>query len=447
MGVASLASMTVTEPWSAERVLALAPDPGAVVAGRRLATARTWVSVGHCADPAVLWGLNQGSAARPYQTVIDLTGPASQCSCPSRKFPCKHALGLLLLWVRGGVADAAQPAGFAAAWLTKRAKGTTDDDVAASTRSRPPDPKAAAKRAADRVVRVTAGLEELDQWLCDQIRTGLAGLDRSGVGPFEPIAARMVDAQAPGVASRLRRLPGVLHSGDGWHARLLEQYAQLRLVVRAHRQLTDLPPLLAAAVRSHVGYPTAAADVLATPGVRDVWSVLGQRDQAEERLTSRRIWLQGQRTGRSAVLLSYVPLGRSFDDSLVPGTSIDADLHFYPSGERALVGTRHGEPGPLPRLEGVRIAAALAGFAAALAADPWLTSRAFLLAGVVPVRAGERWALREDGGSALPIAPSAGDPWTLVACSGGQPVMVLGEWATPGFTPIGVIRRKELVRL
>jgi hypothetical protein len=314
-------------------------------------------------------------------------------------------------------------------------------------RTGPADPGAAARRAADRAARVTAGLEELDQWLGDQIRVGLAVLDRSAYGQFETIAARMVDAQAPGVAARLRRLHGVLLSGEGWHGRLLEQYAQLRLLVVAHRRLAELPAPLAAAVRAHVGYPVAGAEVRASPPVRDIWSVLGLRDQQEDRLTSRRVWLQGERTGRPALVLSYAGPGRSLDDSLTPGTAVDADLHFYPGGRRALVGTRHADPGQLPVLAPVGIGAALARYAAVLATDPWTPGWAFLLGGVVPVQQGESWVLREHGGAALPIAASAGAPWTLLACSGGEPVIVAGEWTAEGFTPLSVIRRKELVTL
>ena len=99
----------------------------------------------------------------------------------------------------------------------------------------------AQRRSDERALRVSAGLDELDQWLCDQIRTGLAGLDRAGYQQIDSIAARMVDAQAPGVAGRLRRLSAVLASGEGWHARLLEHFALLRLLVRAHRRLGELP--------------------------------------------------------------------------------------------------------------------------------------------------------------------------------------------------------------
>jgi hypothetical protein len=77
------------------------------------------------------------------------------------------------------------------------------------------DPAAAAKRATVRVERVSAGLEELDRWLSDQVRGGLAGFERTGYYHVDHMAARMVDAQAPGVASLLRSIPADL-TGVGW---------------------------------------------------------------------------------------------------------------------------------------------------------------------------------------------------------------------------------------
>lgn len=80
---------------TADQVLALAPDEASRRAGSRLGTAGPWSGTGR-GDGAV-WGLCEGSGATPYRTVVDTTGPAYLCGCPSRKFPCKHALGLLLL--------------------------------------------------------------------------------------------------------------------------------------------------------------------------------------------------------------------------------------------------------------------------------------------------------------------------------------------------------------
>jgi hypothetical protein len=448
----------VVEEWSSERVRALAPDPASAAAGAALATPAQWSQAG--SDPAgpALWGLYQGSGKKPYQTVVDLAGPAFACSCPSRKFPCKHALGLMYLWLQGGV-PAGPPPGFAADWLAGRAgragraaaSVAVADSPSADGAGKLPDPVAAAKRVADRASRVQAGLEELDQWLCDQIRTGLSGQERFGYQQLDGIAARMVDAQAPGVAARLRSLTGVLASGEGWHARLLAEYALLRMLVRAHQRLDQLPSPLVAAVRGHVGYPIARADVLSRPAVRDTWAVLGRRDSVENRLTVRRVWLQGAQTGRPAVVLSFAAggsgAGPELDGSLIPGTGVEADLHFYPSGIRALVGDRKDEPELLPRLQGTSVAGALAGYSKALAGDPWISTWPVLLAAVAPVRSGKRWLVREPSTAALPLVRSAGDPWSLLALSGGRPVTLAGEWSPEGLAPLSVVRGTEVVPL
>src|SRR5215213_1675944 len=86
--------------WTTRQVLALAPDAKSVSAARALTTPRTWSELG-CTD-SLVFGKCQGSGKQPYQVTVDLTEPAFRCTCPSRKFPCKHGLALLLLWVEHG---------------------------------------------------------------------------------------------------------------------------------------------------------------------------------------------------------------------------------------------------------------------------------------------------------------------------------------------------------
>src|SRR3712207_2952649 len=102
--------------WTYEQVTKLAPDAPSLTAARRLAVPLPWSDTG--ASETLLWGRCQGSGKTPYQVSVDLTGPAFRCSCPSRKFPCKHALALMLLWVdgRSTIPDAAGAASFAGEW-------------------------------------------------------------------------------------------------------------------------------------------------------------------------------------------------------------------------------------------------------------------------------------------------------------------------------------------
>src|SRR5580704_8381113 len=139
MSVPEARVSTVAERWDRVRVLALAPDAPSQRAARSLASGRSWPLTG-AAEPGALWGECRGSAATPYRTVVDLSGPAYRCSCPSRKFPCKHVLALLLLWADGSVKDdAGEPPDWADSWLTARA-AKADHGPARE----PADPKTAA---------------------------------------------------------------------------------------------------------------------------------------------------------------------------------------------------------------------------------------------------------------------------------------------------------------
>ncbi|GAB7182646.1 SWIM zinc finger family protein [Kitasatospora sp. Ki12] len=415
------------ERWSTEHVLSLAPDASSQKAAGKLSSPAPWSGTG--TDGTALWGECRGSGRAPYRTVVELATPAYQCSCPSRKFPCKHALGLLLLWSGSPEAvPAAAPADWAAEWLEARR------DRAEKRAAAPADPEAARRRAEKRGARVAAGAAELRLRLADRIRHGLA--DQSTAGPWEEVAARMVDAQAPGLATRVRELDTVPQE------RLLEEYAMLHLLATAATRIDELPAELAATVRTRVGYTVDAAEVLAGPTVRDRWLVLGSRDTADERLTTRRVWLRGAKTGRPALLLAFGRPGQAPALALPTGHLLEAELAYHPGARplRAALGTRYGAPeaGPAGPPAGLTVAEAVAGYGAAVADDPWLESHPAVLADVVPVRTPDGWYLT-DGRHTVPVRASAVPEaalWRLAAVSTGRPLAVFGEYGHQGFEPV-----------
>jgi hypothetical protein len=259
----------------------------------------------------------------------------------------------------------------------------------------------------------------------------------------EPVAARMVDAQAPGVAGRLRRLSAVPVSGDGWPERLLAGYGQVHLLARAHAQLDRLPPEFAATVRTHVGYQVSKESVLAEPATTDEWHVLGVRDFLDAAIPTRRTYLRGQQSGRAAVVLAYDPQGMFAGDpeSALPiGTVLAADLHYYPARPplRVAVGARHSEPttagAPGARTD---FAEQLREWATLLELDPWLSDWPAVLRGI-PVPSTAQWQLVDESGNAVPLLIGGLDPWVLAAVSGGDPIVVAGEWSAVGFRPMTV---------
>ncbi|MFC4503157.1 MULTISPECIES: SWIM zinc finger family protein [Streptomyces] len=442
--------------WTADQVLALAPDSASRKAGSKLGTAGPWSGTG-CSqkepkareaqegqEGAVwgVWGVCKGSGDTPYRTVVDLAdrpgapGPACNCTCPSRKFPCKHALGLLLLWSDG---EAAVPAGQVPDWAEEWIAGRRGPAQEEREEKGLADPEAARRRAERRAERITAGVTELEQRLADLLRSGLATAEQAGYGLWEETAARMVDAQAPGLAARVRELGALPGSGPGWPVRLLEECALLHLLDRGWLHREGLPQNLAATVRTRVGLPAAPTG----PPVRDHWLILAQYDLTDPKLTTRRIWLHGTASGRTAVVLSYGAAGRAPELALPVGLALDAELSAYPGAgrQRAALGEQFAPPAPTTaRPPGLTTTEALARYGEALREDPWQDSVPVTLDDVVPARDGDSWQLADaEGDTALPLTPAAtARPglWRLVALSGGAPVKVFGECGHRGFTPL-----------
>lgn len=332
------------ELWTSGRILALAPDASSAKSGKELATARKWVTLGK--DEVALWGECQGSAKAPYQTQINLSEPAFKCSCPSRKFPCKHGLGLFLLFAQqpAGFTQSARPE-WVSQWIEGRAaragqKAQKKDEPAAPT-----DQAAQAKRSAERQKKVAAGITELDLWLRDLIKQGLASAQARPRAYWEQIAARMVDAQAPGLARLVRDAAGFCSSGDGWQSRVVDRLGRLGLLLQGQSRLDTLPEAARHDIRSLIGFTANQDELLTQPGIADRWDVLGQRTELEDRLRVQRTWLRGSGTSRLALVLQFAYGSQGFDGSLVPGTRIDAELVFFPGASlRAFVRSRQGAP-------------------------------------------------------------------------------------------------------
>ena len=196
---------------TADSVLELAPDPASAKAGRELSRVSKWTVLGR--DERSAWGLCPGSGKDPYQTRIDLQGPAFKCSCPSRKFPCKHGIGLgLLLSGQPEAFSVGEAPGWVGEWIASRDQ--REERKAAPPRAEAaPDPQAQEKRQAARARKVDSGIADLSARLDDLLAQGLSwGRDQDDAW-WDAIAGRMVDAQAPGLAREVRALRDLARSG------------------------------------------------------------------------------------------------------------------------------------------------------------------------------------------------------------------------------------------
>ncbi|MFQ9491426.1 MAG: SWIM zinc finger family protein [Bilophila wadsworthia] len=195
---------------TSESVLALAPDASSVKAAQALLKPGQWPTLGF--NENAVWGECKGSGSKPYQVEADLSGPVFKCTCPSRKFPCKHSLALLLLRVQQEAAfTQGEAPDWVKEWLDARENALRVRSKSRKTRASPPIRRSSWARG---VPPSNAWLPAWTIWSagCATSHHGLGQL--SGTPAWqEEAAARMVDAQLPGIAARLRSLQGVTSSG------------------------------------------------------------------------------------------------------------------------------------------------------------------------------------------------------------------------------------------
>lgn len=427
--------------WTLEQIQSFAPDAASFSAGQKLAKPGTWPVSAESEN--ALWGECQGSGKNPYQVRIDKREFAYRCTCPSRKLPCKHVLGLLVLAANSpdAVPTKAEPE-WITEWLTGRDVRAQKKIEKAEAPPKPVDEKSQAKRAEQRSKRVTAGLEQFALWLNDIVRTGIADLDRRPLSFWEDQAKRLVDAQAPALASRLQTIKDIPASHADWPMQLLGELGKLALLVEAFQNIDAQQFDLQNEIRQLIGWTIDQSELVETgETVSDCWGLLGQSYEQSGKIQTQRNWYYGIKTGRPMLLLQFAAGSQGFMETHVPGSIGNGDAIFWP-GTGKLRGKflkreidQNAET-ILPQLTAHTIPMFLDSLAEQTARQPWQEIMPALLKDVIVQRSQETWKIRDFEGLTLPLAGN--DHWTLHAIGGGRPVTLFGEWNGRTLTPLSV---------
>ena len=429
-----------------QKVEGLAPDQESLAAARKLLKLSSWQTLAE--GEGLVWGECQGSGATPYRVVVHEADAGYKCTCPSRKFPCKHVLALM--WMRADKSAAFAPANvpnWVKDWLSRR-RGTSTEPSKAEDESKKPktrpsirlteipgaeadtDPRAEQRAAAarernrlEREAAVLAGLEDLDTWLSDQVQHGMASFVAQAAPACRTIAQRLVDAKTSGLAGRLDALPTRLFTlpGPARPSAAIRELGQIHLISQAYRRAPEVSELLAADARQAVGWSITREALINDPEASRVngkWLVFAVFSEAQpDRLRRVETWLWRQSGGnemqQSAVLIDFIPIstGAAAGGYLV-GDHIDAELSFYPSTIplRAQVAApkggaeQRGEPLTLP--DG-SLSVAYANYERALSQLPWLGTIPLSFRSASVRRNGEQLYIYDDeGGLSLPLHPS-----------------------------------------
>ncbi|GGH65995.1 hypothetical protein HNQ91_001965 [Filimonas zeae] len=428
-----------------EQVLALAPDDASRKAGKDLASPNKWLT--KATGPQALWGECQGSGSKPYQTQVDLAGMAFKCSCPSRKFPCKHGVGLLILYACNAASfTPAEPPAWVNEWLAKRSE---KEEKKADKKDKPVDEAAQAKRLQAREQGVEDGLAELLLWIKDIVRNGLIGVPEKDPAFFSNMARRMVDAKATGLAALVKTAGNTNFYAEGWQSGFMDLLVRMYLLITGFTHRAQLPAALQEDVRSLIGFTQSQDELKAQTGITDTWLVLGKQTTEEDNLTVERNWLYGIQTQRSALVLQFSVMGQGFTYNLLPGTAIQAELVYYPSTQplRAIIKQQQGTgQAPVPAmLNGWQQVAEIE--ATLHSTLPFSSERPYILQQLTPVQYQGRWCLADQQQHIMPVTPGFAGIWQLLSVSGGLPLDMAVVGKEHAFEPLGIWSNGQYIGL
>lgn len=417
----------------------LAVDQASLKAAAGLAKPGKWSGIGASHDAALVWGECAGSGANPYRVMADLRDLGNKCTCPSRKFPCKHVIALLWL---NAEAIAPFPAADTPDWVTewlgrRRPNGAPPKAVAAADGKdlhaarivvpEPSDDAAAAarreagsaRRAQDTERAILEALDALEQWVRDQLRLGLAGFIDDVTARCRRIGARLVDGKATTLSGHIDELPArllALPAGDRVRGATVE-LARLVLLARAFRA-DPRDAELRRAIASAESREVLLADP-ATLRTTAAWEVLAEQVRTRrDGLVSQTTWLLNLTEGpRFAMLLDFFPASAGRRGSVfTPGEQFVAELAFHPARLplRALLVRREAALVDGPPLDWPAAGALEQALAGPPLTQPWVVERPILLPpGRIGFdRAGAPWWRARDGDMLLPLA---GDATGLIA--------------------------------
>jgi hypothetical protein len=271
---------------------------------------------------------------------------------------------------------------------------------------------ASQKRSQATQQSIATGLEELQQWLADQLRSGLSTLVSDPTSRCRTIAARLVDAKAQAMASRLDELPSrILLVPSEWRIDwLIQELGRIVLICRAWMADPD-----DAELTRLVGSSETRDSIIAlndAPRLCSVWEVIGEQvSTRRDGLVSQSTWLMNHGDGqRFALLLDYFPasLGKR-SSSFSVGETILAELVFYPARHplRAVIAERKQVDAPNATFSDcwpIPSSDPLSVYRDVLKLSPWSSDVPLLLPrGRLAQSGAQTWWQSEDESLCLPI--------------------------------------------
>ncbi|MBD5161412.1 MAG: SWIM zinc finger family protein [Oscillibacter sp.] len=224
--------MSLTE----QSILLLAPNPAAAENGRKLSKKGSFSAHRKTADQTLYWAECAGSGKNPYRVSADFTepeAPVCRCSCPSRQFPCKHALGLLFEILGQKPFETADIPQDIADKRARQAARAAKKESAASTPAKPKKPNAAARKK--KLDKQLAGLDMAEKMVSELLTAGVGTLSGSSAQSYDKLAKDLGSSYLTGLQTAFSRIALTVRTVQKNPAQAQAAYSEaLRVLIALH---------------------------------------------------------------------------------------------------------------------------------------------------------------------------------------------------------------------
>lgn len=199
-------------PLNRESVRSYAPDEATFKRGLEISEKNMFTARHQTPDGSLLFGECIGSGSSSYFTSADFVredAPTFRCSCPSKKIPCKHVLGLLLSYLNDGAAFTEAPLPEDISDKREKARQRAEKKQAAT--SDPHKPKKISVQALRK--KMTAQIEGLHLFgkILDALASnGTGSLSRQNLDDLTAQVKNLGNFFVPGAAAHLADIIALL---------------------------------------------------------------------------------------------------------------------------------------------------------------------------------------------------------------------------------------------
>ncbi len=342
---------------TASHIDSLAPNAAAAKNGRDLVKKNKFVKLNVSEEGNLLFGECLGSGKSNYVCSVDFVvpeNPLARCSCPSRQFPCKHALGLMYAYADGLTFEQASVPEDIASKREKAEKREENKSKRESGELPPAKPKKVNKAALKKKIgQQLEALDELEKLVLSLVRGGLGTVDARTVKTLNEHAKRLGGSYLTGAENELRRLALLLGQEDRetGYTYASEQLTLLnafikkgRSYLRSKEEDPELKPDTESTIEEWLGHAWQLAELKEADRVSENVQLLQlafycYQDEARKEFVDTGFWLElgSDRVHRTVQYRPFKAVKYMKEEDSFFSVAQIGELYRYPGGLNARV--------------------------------------------------------------------------------------------------------------